>query len=310
MMKKTVDVENDLSFQCLKLIEQQLNDWPMAANNYAALQFIEEKTFDFEDCRIKILFNPGRAVSSNAKVDKQSILERPCFLCSKNLPTEQKCLFLSEDFPVLLNPFPIFYPHLTIPHINHIPQQISSFFGEMLKMAKILSDYTIFYNGPRCGASAPDHLHFQAISKGIMPAESESFSYTENIHRSEEGYSLIKDELRTYFLIEGENEDVVESAFKTIYDKLPQEESEEPMMNVLSAFTDNKFRTLVFPRKQHRPQQYFAENEKQIQISPGAVDMAGVLITSRKEDFDKLTKSDIKSIFKQVGMNVTTAGKF
>jgi ATP adenylyltransferase/5',5'''-P-1,P-4-tetraphosphate phosphorylase II len=297
--KSKTKFEN-ISHEAVQLFERQLTNWPTAQNSYASLQSIEEKIFDFEYCQIKIQYNPARAISSGAKVDSRSIAERPCFLCLNNLPKEQEKYTLLNGFLLLVNPFPVFNPHFTLPYKYHTDQQILPYFGEMLQISKQLSDYTIFYNGPACGASAPDHLHFQASPKGIMPVESEFSKKKKHIESIDVDCRKLNDGLRTYYLIENENEDKVRKAFEKIYDNLSTSKSNEPMMNILISYTDKVFKVFVFPRKNHRPQQYFAEGNDKILISPGAVDMAGILITSRKEDFDKLTKDDIRDIFEQV----------
>ncbi|MCL1943082.1 MAG: DUF4922 domain-containing protein [Candidatus Azobacteroides sp.] len=291
-----------ISQKAIQLFDFQLKNWHTVATNYTLLQHIEEKTFDFGDCRVKVQYNPARATSSNAKIDRQSISERPCFLCSNQLPPEQKALPLPDDFNLLVNPYPIFSPHFTIPNIRHIPQQIMPYFGTMLKISRLLPDFIVFYNGPRCGASAPDHLHFQAAPKGIMPVEQEIETKKKTAKSIDENCFLIQDRLRSYFLIESDRESKIESSFQKIYHELARQDPEEPMLNILSSSSGNRFRIIIFPRKSHRPKQYFAEEPEKLIISPGAVDMAGILIISRKKDFDQLTADDIKSIYDQVSL--------
>src|ERR1035437_1866816 len=161
----------ELSNQARKLISDQKKDWDLARKNYDGLKKVKVKTFDFGHYKIEIQFNPERIVSSSAKVDAKSIEARPCFLCQKNLPPQQRGLAFDDDFIVLVNPFPIFPEHLTIPSIAHTDQRILGNFGSMLDLAEKLTDFVIFYNGPKCGASAPDHLHFQAGNKGFLPIE-------------------------------------------------------------------------------------------------------------------------------------------
>lgn len=295
----------DISQKAIELFNRQLKSWNLAANNYATLKNVAEKTFSFDHSVIKVQYNPARAVSSGAKVDSKTIAERPCFLCMKNLPKEQEVYPLSNDFVLAVNPFPVFFPHFTIPHRQHIPQQILPYIGEMLQMSEILSDFTLFYNGPACGASAPDHLHFQAAPKGSMPVEWEIMQETKDKRNSGEKYREQYDELRMYYFIEWNDKNEVQNIFEKIYNKLPHPVSNEPMMNILTCYTKGIYRVIIFPRKNHRPLQYFAEDAEKIMISPGAVDMAGILITPRKEDFDKLTKSNIKNIFEQVSLQET-----
>ena len=153
------------------LLTEQLVSWETARNNYAALSGVQVKELNVNGILYKVQFNPARIVSSGAKVDAKSIKERKCFLCPANLPAEQKGIPFEGHYNILVNPFPIFPRHLTIPETAHVNQRISPRFGDMLDLAQQLTDYTIFYNGPKCGASAPDHAHFQAGNKGFMPIE-------------------------------------------------------------------------------------------------------------------------------------------
>ena len=153
------------------LFTEQLVSWETARNNYAALSGVQVKELNVNGIPYKVQFNPARIVSSGAKVDAQSIKERKCFLCPANLPPVQKGIPFEGHYNILVNPFPIFPRHLTIPEVAHVNQRIAVRFKDMLALAQALTDYTIFYNGPKCGASAPDHAHFQAGNKGFMPIE-------------------------------------------------------------------------------------------------------------------------------------------
>ncbi len=168
----------NLNEQSKALIRQQTNNWQLAANNYFALNKVETRTFDFGHFKILAQFNPERIRSSAAKTDDKSIAKRPCFLCIENLPPEQKGILFQNKYLILINPYPIFTEHLTISSLEHIPQQILPHFSDLLDLSKKLHGFTLFYNGPKCGASAPDHFHFQAGIKGIMPVEQE-FSFLE-----------------------------------------------------------------------------------------------------------------------------------
>ena len=153
------------------LLTEQLASWETARNNYAALSGVRVKELNVNGIPYKVQFNPARIVSSGAKVDAKSIQARKCFLCPANLPTVQKGISFGGHYHILVNPFPIFPRHLTVPELAHTPQRIATRFTDMLELAEALTDYTIFYNGPKCGASAPDHAHFQAGNKGFMPIE-------------------------------------------------------------------------------------------------------------------------------------------
>ena len=161
----------DFSKQVTELISEQVTGWDLASKNYEGLRKVKVKTFYLGNYHIDIQFNPERIVSSAAKVDARSIEARPCFLCQENLPPQQRGLLLDDGYMVLVNPFPIFPKHLTIPNMLHTDQLILGNFESMLDLASRLDEFIIFYNGPKCGASAPDHLHFQAGSKGFLPIE-------------------------------------------------------------------------------------------------------------------------------------------
>ena len=296
---------NSVVSKAKALFLHQTNNWKLAKKNYLDLKSIKKKVFEFDGFKIVVQFNHGRIISSSAKVDAKSIGERACFLCTNNLPIEQKGVLCNNNYILLLNPFPIFEQHFTIPQLDHLPQEIENNFGDMLKIAKELGDeYTIFYNGPKCGASAPDHMHFQASLKNMMPVEKE-YDY---IH--EHSKELLNNEkirvvavtkyLRNCFLIESDNKILTEEEFQKLYNSIKKitTSEEEPLMNIIVTYSD-KWRVFIFPRKAHRPKQFFAEGETKILLSPAAVDFGGLLITPREEDFIKILKEDIVDIFEQ-----------
>jgi ATP adenylyltransferase/5',5'''-P-1,P-4-tetraphosphate phosphorylase II len=154
-------------------IERQLIEWEQAGENYAGLQKVMVRTIPFSGYEMLVQFNPKRIISSSARIDAKSISERPCFLCDHNRPFQQQGLPYENDYIILVNPYPVFRKHLTIPSVRHLPQSISGNFKVMLKLASDLPQFTIIYNGPKCGASAPDHFHFQAVERGVLPIESD-----------------------------------------------------------------------------------------------------------------------------------------
>lgn len=264
-----------------QLLAAQKEDWTLARNNFDALNHIEVKIFDFDGYIIKAQFNPTRAVSSLAKVDKKSIEKRPCFLCASNRPKEQKDIEFLNKYDILINPFPIFPEHFTIPCKNHSPQQLTQErLLDMLNLSAELPDFTIFYNGPQAGASAPDHFHLQAGNKDFFSQEVSAS--TNGLISKKVLTSKDKSKIWTWvndFLRDNKTSD------------------EEPMLNLFCQKESESWTLTLFPRKVHRPTQY-ASGE--LMLSPGAVDMAGVLIVARKEDFDKLNKEIIKDVFRQV----------
>ena len=264
------------------LFTEQLNNWSLAKKNYQALNQVKTKTLIVDERKYKIQFNPARLVSSTAKVDVQSIRERKCFLCKENRPPEQKEILFKGRYTILVNPYPIFPRHFTITAIEHSPQRIASRFGDMLDLAQQLDDYVVFYNGPKSGASAPDHFHFQAGNKGFLPVENDK-NLNNAIH------------------IKTENKQEALERFQQIYDAMEKkQDDDEPMMNILSWYQTSKWTVCIFPRKKHRPACYSAEADAKLLISPGAVDLGGVFITPLEKDFEKITAEDIIHILNEI----------
>lgn len=280
------------------LLKNQLESWETARNNYNALNNIKVKTLSVNGCEFKVQFNPARIVSSGAKVDAKSIQERKCFLCSENRPTEQFGLPFGDHYTILVNPFPIFPKHFTIPEVAHVPQTIISRFGDMLDLAEYMSDYIIFYNGPKCGASAPDHAHFQAGNKGFLPLER---NWEKHITEKIIDKLSVINYVFPAFLIETDNKAEAVSIFDNIYHSLAINKGEmEPMMNILAWFENEKWVIAIIPRVKHRPDCYFAEGEDNLLISPASVDLGGVFITPVEKDFEKINEKNIETILQEV----------
>lgn len=290
----------------ITLIHEQTHNWPFARNNYSGLKEVNIRQLtDNDKHKLFVQFNPERIRSSAAKVDARSIRERPCFLCQENLPDEQNGVAFNEQYTVLVNPFPIFRHHLTIPHNNHIPQRIQGKMCDMLGLAGELPAFVLFYNGPRCGASAPDHFHFQAIGKGNLPLEDEVTEALQNERmQSDNDPSVIAMESygRKTLVVKSGNKGEIEEKFDRIYQFLQdiQPQEAEPMLNLLCWREINHWVLVILPRQAHRPWQYDADNQEKIVLSPASVDLGGVLITPRKEDFEKLNIETVQDIFSQV----------
>ncbi len=286
-------------------IQQQLGNWDMAREHYNDLRQVRQKTFAFSGYTIEAQYNPRRIISSSARVDEKSIRERPCFLCRQNRPAEQLELPFEEDYLILVNPYPVFDKHFTIPSVEHQPQEIRGRFGVMLNLAAYLQDYALIYNGPRCGASAPDHFHFQAVGKKELPLLRD-FNAMRNTRpvASTRGIKIFgwNNYLRYPVTFMGAERNELERFFDLLYLVLLREmnTAEEPMMNILTCYTGEDWVVHVFPRKKHRPSQYFESAEKQILLSPASIDMSGILIMPRENDFDNITANDIKDIYNQV----------
>lgn len=287
------------------LFEDQKTSWPLLGANWEMLGGALLKQFDFDGFTIRVQCNPKRIVSSAAKVDRVSIQNRSCFLCTKNRPPEEKQVWFDDDYEILCNPFPIFREHFTIAKANHTPQVIEPEFGRFLELSRALPDLALFYNAPNCGASAPDHMHFQAGNRGFMPMEDQISSIKKQygtvlLDRSGIEVTAVADGLRRFYVIESESKELLEE-FGTVAFRLLRElqSQEEPMINMLSYYREG-WQIMLFPRHLHRPWQYFEEGEKNILLSPAAVDMGGALITPLEKDFQKITKEDIEDIFTQV----------
>lgn len=290
--------------------EEQKQSWPLARNNYEGLKSVENKEFQFEGFKIKIQFNPERIRSSAAKVDQISIAERKCFLCQENRPVEQKGISFGKQLLILVNPYPIFNTHLTISSNIHVDQRFLANAKAMLELGAAMEGFTVLYNGPESGASAPDHLHFQAGEEGFMPVNEEyeqlkvyagiSLSSSENT----QVWAFIH-YLRKMISVETTSMDEGMAVMNAYYHQFRelQPEKVEPMMNVICSFSKGKWIIHLFPRKAHRPDRYFAKGEKQLLISPGSVDLGGVFVVPRKEDFDKITREDVVDILAQVSLD-------
>jgi hypothetical protein len=309
--KQKLYLDNDDNLGALperagRLFEHQINNWQLAKDGYRSLKDVQIKQFEFDNFTIEAHFNPGRIISSSAKVDTKSIKERPCFLCIDNLPTEQKAVKIVNDYILLVNPFPIFDKHFTIPSVNHVPQTIKSEIENLLTISSMLGkNYSVFYNGPGCGASAPDHLHFQSGNFGFMKIDKEYKNilntYGKIIYEDNELVTTaVTGCLRNFISLESNNISKLIDEFESIYNLLNKEQSEEePMMNIICSY-HSSWRLLVFPRNKHRPSYFYEEGENKLLISPAAVDLGGVCIFPREEDFNKITKELIIDIFEQV----------
>ena len=297
------------------LFNSQLNSWERMKKNYNALKNIQTKSFWFDGFKLKVQFNPERIKSTSAEVDEESIKSRNCFLCVDNLPEDQKGILLGDNFLLLCNPYPIFPQHFTINSLEHKPQQISDSFGELLELAKLLSPrYTLVYNGPACGASAPDHLHFQAGTKNFIPIENDIQQLKNDFGKivQEDEFittAFIDDGLRRLIFIESTEQKMVENSFRKIFkafEKLSKTES-EPMLNILCTYNEEfGWSLIIFLRSKHRPECYYKNEPDKILISPAAIDLGGVVVTPREEDFIRIDKELLQQIFREVSLDQET----
>lgn len=287
------------------LISSQIAEWPQAAGNFEALKNVKVKDLDVDGMHIKVQFNPARIVSSSAKVDAKSLKERKCFLCAANRPAVQRGIEWGPDgkYIVLINPFPIFPRHLTIPDQSHVDQLVVDRVEDMMDLAHDLDEYTVFYNGPKCGASAPDHMHFQAGNSDFLTiAEALENAELKTLATDGDATLALVDTLPlNVFVIDAADHKAGARLFRRLYDAIPVPEGEkEPMMNLLCYATPAGERLVVIPRKRHRPSFYGTEGEGCMLMSPASVDMGGVFITPRPEDYERVDADLIRRIFDEL----------
>ena len=305
MLQGKADIMEDSSIS--RFFNRQMEKWADARHRFRDLKHVE--THQLSD-QLKVQWNPARIVSTGAKIDKKTLGDRPCFLCDKNRPKEQISKQIDERFLLLVNPFPILPIHFTIPARKHQPQSIYKNYGEMHRFLSLHSELMVFYNGPKCGASAPDHLHFQAGTSGILPLQANWQRLSRNLTdiislNDDEKIALIHDFVVPAFVIISKSEDSDEALFQRLYKSMPVRGDEtEPMMNIIAWRKGDEYISVVIPREKHRPEAYFAEGDAQMMVSPGALDMSGLIITPREEDFRKLTEESASAILQECGVSM------
>lgn len=289
-----------------RLYESQRQAWPMLRDGVAALENVQFRDVSCGSFNVRLQYNPKRIVSTGAKVDAAAIKERKCFLCGANLPPEQQGILVREKFLILCNPMPIFPEHFTIAHVDHIPQSIEESILTFLSLAKELSPrYSVFYNGPKCGASAPDHLHFQASPRGAIPAEKELPEFVRTVKEigsvrvaMAEGYG------RSVIVLTGQSEQGMELAFLRLTSAMRRVTgtNDEPLMNVLCSYEAETWTITVFVRGKHRPDVYFKEGEEKVLISPASVDIGGLVVTPMEKDFLRADAALLTSIYQETSV--------
>lgn len=299
--------EGDGSLQ--RFFDRQIEKWDAVRYRFHELQDVRERELPLGDYSVEVQFNPARIVSTGAKIDKKAIAKRPCFLCAKNRPKEQMTKTVDEKFELLVNPFPILPVHFTIPLRRHEPQRILPNYREMHKLLTRYPELMVFYNGPKCGASAPDHMHFQAGTSGVLPMQQSWQRLSRNLETictidDNNCISVVSDYPCPALLIRSRSEQTDGELFRIIYDALPwQADDAEPMMNIVAWREGDDFLSVVFPRKKHRPDCYYADGDEKMLVSPGALDMAGLTIIPRAEDFNRITPNQIRDIIEEVSLS-------
>ncbi|MCF8243046.1 MAG: DUF4922 domain-containing protein [Melioribacteraceae bacterium] len=286
----------------------QLKSFNLLSQNYGKLENVEEKIFSFDKYDLKIQFNPERVGSSTAEVDEKTISNRKCFLCPENLYPDQKALKFGE-YLFLCNPFPIFKRHFTIPAVQHMPQQFKSNIDGLLDISRALGEkHVLFYNGPGCGASAPDHFHFQAGDKSSLPL----FNMLDRMINSAELKMTIKETniisitnyAAPFIYFESQERAGLKETIKYVFNSLSQlfNTIDEPGMNVLAFYEKDNWKIVLFPRIKHRPSHYFDEENKVV-FSPASVDLSGLCILPRKRDFDSISKETLREMIYEVAID-------
>jgi hypothetical protein len=289
-----------------QLLLDQKKTWREFADGYDALRAIKTRDIDCDGDFVTLQFNPQRIKSASAPVDEQAIQSRQCFLCIENLPDEQRGILYQDYFLILCNPAPIFDRHFTISHVTHQKQSIEAVPEIFLDLAREFGpSYTIFYNGPKCGASAPDHMHFQACPANVLPIEALAADDSKRVLKKKEGTVSIwalSTCGRQVILIESGDKKDMELAIRRLVEAMRKTlgVSDEPMLNVLCSFTGGMWRLIVFPRSKHRPDVYYLQGDDRVLISPGAVDLGGLIITPIEKDFISVDSKLIKDIFREV----------
>ena len=295
-----------------RFFDRQLSQWPETLQRYRDLTDVQTKELPINQLTLMAQYNPARMRSTGASITKQALAARPCFLCEENRPKEQLSLS-TYHLSLLVNPYPILPIHFTLPTKQHQPQRIKPLYGDILALLAKHPELTVFYNGPKCGASAPDHAHLQAgIAQGpkgsVLPLQRDWQRLSRNLTTIQQPsddalLAIVEDYPCTALVIRTKERKASERLFEQLYNTLPIPADEpEPMMNVISWCEADNFLTVVFPRKKHRPDCYYAEGDEQLMVSPGALDMAGLIITPREEDFKKIDSEKAVSILQEVSL--------
>lgn len=278
------------SFDVNSFVAAQLATWPEVCERYAALDKVERKVFTFDGYSIEVQHNPARIASTGAKIDKKTIAARPCFLCSANRPKEQLA-YNFDKFEILVNPFPIFRHHLTIALQQHEPQRLIGHVVDMYRLSHLLPEMVVFFNGAQCGASAPDHMHFQAGDRSSWPIIADYHAKKE--YAVTQGITTVDGIGRRVYRVEANNADAAEQQITELIDTL---NISDAMTNVLVTNDVQTVNIYVIPRRAFRPWQY----ENELKISPASVEVGGVFIVPVAEHFAKIAAADIEDILQQV----------
>ena len=298
---------------CLELLSEQKKAWDDLREGYELFGQGRERKIQCTGFSVRLQYNPGRMRSSTAPVGDRDRNDRPCFLCLNHLPEAQKGILYRGEYLILCNPIPVFSSHFTVSHLDHRPQTITEHVDNYLQLiADLGPGWAVLYNGPKCGASAPDHLHFQVIPSGQMPIEKEMRDEKRLalMTKVDDGVALyrVRGLGREAMVLEGDHSITLENAFKRFLDALKKVllVDEEPMVNIAGYHEERRWRLVIFPRRKHRPDAFFREGDARMVVSPGVIDMAGFLITPVERDFDRLDAAAVEGIYKEVSLEGKT----
>jgi hypothetical protein len=309
------DGGENLSGLCLKLLSEQKKAWKELREGYESLKNVRERDLSCKGFSVRLQYNAGRIKSSTAEVSKINAKERQCFLCLDHLPEGQRGILYRGNYLILGNPMPVFSSHFTVSHIDHRLQAIDEHIQTFLQLlADFGSGWTILYNGPKCGASAPDHFHFQAAPSGKMLIEKEIREEKRlTLLRRVEGvlFYRARDLGREIIILEGDDQAAVGGVFKSFLNALKKVLiiDEEPMMNIAGFYEERKWRLVIFPRRKHRPDVFFRQGNARMVISPGVIDMGGLVITPVEKDFKGLDPAVVEGIYGEVSLEGEIVGK-
>jgi hypothetical protein len=297
-----------LGHLCRHLVDAERESWPEFRGAWDSLGEARQRDITCSGFSVRVMYNPGRSINTLAAVTPEKIGQRPCFLCAANLPAEQKAVLYKDDFFILANPRPVVPYHLTIAYGAHQPQSLYASFDHFLSLTHdIAPGFTTLYNGPQCGASAPDHLHFQAIPSGHLPVEKEFLAREKfSIVNEKDGIIVSSGRGlgREIILIEGARARDVSHAFREFIDmrRPGTADDGEPMINVIGHYMTDSFRLAIFPRRAHRPAAFFREDDQRILISPAVMEMGGMIVTPSEADFNRLNAEIIEAIYREVSL--------
>ena len=285
-----------------RFFERQLTVWPEVRERYRQLQHVQTRELVADGFTLEAQWNPARIRSTGAQIDARAIAERPCFLCAQNRPAQQMKRVVDGQYELLVNPFPIMPVHFTLPTVKHQPQRVRTLYGEIYRLLSANPELTILYNGPQCGASAPDHAHLQAVTTGLLPLQKAWKRLSSDLQEvvsvgDDEGIYRLTGYPASCFLVRSRSQQTDERLFRRLHDALG---GEEPMMNIIAWQSAGFQLHVVLPRRKHRPDCYAAEGDARYVVSPGAVDMGGLLITPREEDFSRMTPEVAFGILREV----------